>query len=194
MRTRALFASVTASAGLLVGGWQLGAQAVPDAVAISDTTSTPSTGTTSSGNSGTTGSGSTGSGSGTTGSGSTGSGASGATGTGTTSGSSATSPAPAAQEPSGQAASGSYTGSTATERFGTVTVKVTVADGKITDVSADMTARDSRSQQINTRAAALLRTEVLSAQSADVTMISGATYTSDAYLTSLQAALDQAGL
>jgi uncharacterized protein with FMN-binding domain len=175
VRTRALFASVTASAGLLVGGWQLGAQAVPDTVAVSDTTSTPSTGTSSSG-SGTTGSGSTGSGS------------------GTTSGSSATSPAPAAQEPSGSAASSSYTGSTATERFGTVTVKVTVADGKITDVSADMTARDSRSQQINTRAAALLRTEVLSAQSADVTMISGATYTSDAYLTSLQAALDQAAL
>jgi uncharacterized protein with FMN-binding domain len=188
VRTRALFASVTASAGLLVGGWQLGAQAVPAAVAISDTSSTPSTGTTSSSGSGTTGSG-------TTGSGSTGSGASGTTDTGTTSGSAAASPTPAAQEPaSGQAASGTYTGSTATERFGTVAVKVTVAGGKITDVSADMTARDSRSQQINTRAAALLRTEVLSAQSADVTMISGATYTSDAYLTSLQAALDQAGL
>jgi uncharacterized protein with FMN-binding domain len=192
VRTRALFASVTASAGLLVGGWQLGAQAVPAAVAISDTSSTPSTGTTSSSGSGTT-SGTTGSG--TTGSGATGSGASGTTDTGTTSGSAAASPTPAAQEPaSGQAASGTYTGSTATERFGTVAVKVTVAGGKITDVSADMTARDSRSQQINTRAAALLRTEVLSAQSADVTMISGATYTSDAYLTSLQAALDQAGL
>ena len=47
---------------------------------------------------------------------------------------------------------------------------------------------------MRTRAEPILRAEVLAAQSADVSMVSGATYTSRAYLTSLQSALDQAGL
>jgi uncharacterized protein with FMN-binding domain len=179
VRTRALFLSVTTSAGLLVGGWQLGAQSAPATVTTSNT-SAADTGTT---------------GSGTTDTGTTGSGTTGSTDAGNSAGSSAASPTQAAEGPASGSSSGStYTGTTATERFGTVTVQVTVADGKITDVSADMTARDTRSQQINTRAASLLRTEVLAAQSADVSMISGATYTSDAYLTSLQAALDQVGM
>jgi uncharacterized protein with FMN-binding domain len=81
-----------------------------------------------------------------------------------------------------------------TERFGSVTVQITVANGKITDVAADSTVRDSRSQQIEARAESALRTEVLAAQSASVSMVTGATYTSQAYLTSLQSALDQAQL
>ena len=36
--------------------------------------------------------------------------------------------------------------------------------------------------------------ETISAQSADIDMVSGATYTSEGYLESLQSALDQAGL
>ena len=39
-----------------------------------------------------------------------------------------------------------------------------------------------------------LNSEVVSAQNADVQAVSGATYTSDGYLKSLQSAVDQAGL
>jgi uncharacterized protein with FMN-binding domain len=78
-------------------------------------------------------------------------------------------------------------------RFGTVQVQVTVKAGVITDVTAlHLTDNEQRSVQISNRAAPLLRSEVLSAQSANVQTIGGATVTSDAYLTSLQAALDAA--
>ena len=49
-------------------------------------------------------------------------------------------------------------------------------------------------EDIFNRAAPLLRAAVIKAQSAQVQTISGATVTSDAYLTSLQAALDAANL
>jgi uncharacterized protein with FMN-binding domain len=51
-----------------------------------------------------------------------------------------------------------------------------------------------RDQEINAQALPILVKETLSAQSAKVDMVSGATYTSDGYLTSLQSALDRAGL
>ena len=74
-------------------------------------------------------------------------------------------------------------------------MQITVANGSITDVSAlHLTDADGRSVQISNRAAPVLREEVLSAQSASVQMVSGATYTSEAYLASLQSAIDQAGL
>ncbi|MGP4030451.1 FMN-binding protein [Pseudarthrobacter sp. 1C304] len=53
---------------------------------------------------------------------------------------------------------------------------------------------DRKSVQISNRAAPLLRAAVLKTQSADVQTTSGATVTSDAYLTSLQAAIDAANL
>ena len=40
----------------------------------------------------------------------------------------------------------------------------------------------------------ILHDEALQAQSAQIDLVSGATYTSDAYAQSLQAALDQAGI
>lgn len=90
---------------------------------------------------------------------------------------------------------GTYTGASASTRFGDVQVQVTVSGGRITDVTAlHLTDADGRSVQISNRAAPILRDEVLSAQSANVQMVSGATYTSEAYLTSLQSALDQAGM
>jgi uncharacterized protein with FMN-binding domain len=51
---------------------------------------------------------------------------------------------------------------------------------------------DSKSVRINSRALPTLRTEVLTAQSAEVDTVSGATYTSDAYARSLQSAIDEA--
>lgn len=92
-------------------------------------------------------------------------------------------------------ADGSYTGDTVGTRFGDVAVAITVSNGAITDVTAlKLTDHDNRSVQISNRAAPILRDEVLAAQSASVANVSGATYTTRAYLSSLQSALDQAGL
>lgn len=74
-------------------------------------------------------------------------------------------------------------------------VQITVSAGKITEVTAlSLTNTDGKSIQISNRAAPLLRSEVLAAQSAGVKSISGATVTSNAYLSSLQAAIDAANL
>lgn len=86
-----------------------------------------------------------------------------------------------------------YDGTAVQTRFGTVQVRVTIQGGKITEVTAlQLTDAERKSAQISSRAAPVLRSEVLQAQSADVQTIGGATVTSDAYLTSLQAALDAA--
>lgn len=107
--------------------------------------------------------------------------------TGTTAGSAGASTATGAD--------GTYTGDSVSTRFGDVQVQITVAGGVLTDVTAlKLTDHDGKSVQISNRAAPLLRTEVLAAGSAQVDTVSGATYTSDAYLTSLQSALDQAKL
>ncbi|WP_382306122.1 FMN-binding protein [Herbiconiux sp. UC225_62] len=91
--------------------------------------------------------------------------------------------------------SGTFTGSSVQTRFGNVQVQITVQDGAITDVTAlHLTDRDPRSVSISNRAAPVLRQQVLAAQSANVQGVSGATYTTDGYLSSLQSALDQAGL
>jgi uncharacterized protein with FMN-binding domain len=99
-------------------------------------------------------------------------------------------PAPA---PASGAVDGAYTGSLANTRYGTVQVEVTIAGGKITDVTAlKLTDRGGESVSISRQVAPILRGEVLSAQSANVSNVSGGTYTTDGYLTSLQSALDQA--
>ena len=88
---------------------------------------------------------------------------------------------------------GTYTGSSVSTRYGNVQVSVTVSGGKITDVTAlQLTNAEGRSVQISNQAAPILRSEVIAAQSANVANVSGATFTSDAYLTSVQSALDQA--
>jgi uncharacterized protein with FMN-binding domain len=73
-------------------------------------------------------------------------------------------------------------------------VSVTIANGTITEVTAlQLTNDGGRSVAISAQAAPILRSEVLAAQSAKVSNVSGATYTTRGYLTSLQAALDTAG-
>ncbi|MDI3213908.1 FMN-binding protein [Arthrobacter sp. AL12] len=92
-------------------------------------------------------------------------------------------------------AAGTYPGSMVQTRFGAVQVQITVKAGAITDVTALQLTDDVRkSVQISNRAAPLLRAAVIKAQSAHVQTISGATVTSGAYLSSLQAALDAANL
>ena len=90
-------------------------------------------------------------------------------------------------------ADGTYTGATATNRWGPVQVQITVASGQITQVVAVQTPSDDRkSVSINARATPTLATEVLSAQSAVINTVSGATYTSKSYRASLQSAIDLA--
>jgi len=70
-----------------------------------------------------------------------------------------------------------------------------VTDGVVTSADAvSYPTRDRESQQINSWAVPALNDEVVSAQSANISMISGATVTSVGYLTSLQSAFDAAGL
>jgi uncharacterized protein with FMN-binding domain len=69
-----------------------------------------------------------------------------------------------------------------------------VTGKRITDVSINVNNSDGRSQDINSQAVPYLRQETLQAQNANVSIVSGATLTSQAYAQSLQAALQQAGI
>jgi uncharacterized protein with FMN-binding domain len=74
-------------------------------------------------------------------------------------------------------------------------VRIVVKNGAVSAADAvQHPNRDRESAQINSYAIPVLNDEVVSAQSANVSMISGATVTSRGYLTSLQSAFDQAGL
>jgi uncharacterized protein with FMN-binding domain len=88
---------------------------------------------------------------------------------------------------------GTVAGPVVSTRFGDVQVQVTIAGGVITDVVAlELPSGDHRSADISAAAEPLLREAALTAQSADIDLLSGATYTSRAYAASLQAALDAA--
>ncbi|HEY8701461.1 MAG TPA: FMN-binding protein [Arthrobacter sp.] len=179
MKARGALSAVVASAGILLAGWQAGTQV--------QGITTPATTTTTAGTAGTGTTGGTGSSGSST--------SSGTTGTSGSTGSSGTSGASSSSGSSGSTASGTYKGTAVSTRFGAVQVQITVNAGKITDVTAlSLTNADGKSIQISNRAAPLLRTEVLAAQSANVRTISGATVTSSAYLSSLQAAIDAANL
>ena len=101
-----------------------------------------------------------------------------------------------AASPSAGASAGavrSITGSAADTRFGPVQVKVTLDGSKITKIDVvEYPSHDRRDQEINSYALPLLNQEALAAQSADIDVVSGATFTSQGYTTSLQSALDQA--
>lgn len=99
----------------------------------------------------------------------------------------------ASTDGTGAGVSGTFTGATATHRFGSVTVTATLSSGDITALSEDVVSDgDHHSDRINDEAIPIVRASVLTADSADVDTIGGATYTTGAYLTSLQSALDQA--
>jgi len=88
-----------------------------------------------------------------------------------------------------------YTGSTASTRWGDVQVTITVTNGEITAVQVPVyPTGNGRDQQINAYALPILTQETVQAQSADIDTVSGATVTSDGYLQSLQSALDAAHL
>lgn len=76
---------------------------------------------------------------------------------------------------------------------GIVQVRITVAGGRITEAYATSLPHDNNdSWGRSVVAAGMLDRETVAAQSAQVHAVSGATYTSKAYKTSLQAAIDAA--
>jgi uncharacterized protein with FMN-binding domain len=116
---------------------------------------------------------------------------------GSTAGSDPTATATAKANPvaGGVAKNGSFTGSPITSQFSTIQVEVTVFANKITGISVVQDSDDEEhSAQIDSYAIPILKSEALSAQSANIDSVSGATFTSQSYTQSLQSALDQAGL
>ncbi len=87
-----------------------------------------------------------------------------------------------------------YLGAAEWNRYGSVQATIVVASGKITGVTISAPNDNGRSAYINGVAAPILQSETLQAQSANVDMVSGATYTSESYIQSLQDALAQAHL
>jgi uncharacterized protein with FMN-binding domain len=76
-----------------------------------------------------------------------------------------------------------------------VQVQITVKNGRITAVTAtEYPSAEPRDQQINAYAIPALNQEALQAGSTNIDLISGATYTSNGYIASLQSALSKAGL
>ncbi|HEY8800244.1 MAG TPA: FMN-binding protein [Candidatus Limnocylindrales bacterium] len=103
----------------------------------------------------------------------------------------AASSAPAASAPPINSGNQQVDGDVVGTRFGDVQVRLVEAGGKITDVQALQLPFDRRrSNEISQYAEPILHSEALQAQSAQIDTVSGATYTSDAYRTSLQSALD----
>jgi uncharacterized protein with FMN-binding domain len=103
------------------------------------------------------------------------------------------SPSPSPSAPA--ALSGTFTGSDFPNRYGDVQVRVVISNGHITDVQAVQLPTDrAESAYISQQAGPWLRSEALQAQSANIDIISGATYTSQSYAQSLESALQQAHL
>ena len=127
--------------------------------------------------------------------GSSGTGGSSASGGSSAGSSSTTTKKSSTAKKSTSTASKTYTGSAAMTRYGPVQVQITVRNGAVTNVTAtEYPMNDPRDAQINSYAIPQLNSEAASAGNAGISMISGATYTSEGYISSLQSALNQAGL
>ncbi len=100
------------------------------------------------------------------------------------------SPSASSGSASASTSSGTATGQSVNYGYGVLAVRVTISGGHITAVTVPvLQTADSYSQQIATQVFPMLKSEVLSAQSAKISTISGASYTSEAYAMSLQNAL-----
>ncbi len=87
------------------------------------------------------------------------------------------------------------TGDVVQTQWGPVQVQAVVQGGTITGVKVlQYPSGNSRDVEIANYALPILIQETTQAQSAQVDMVSGATYTSEGYVQSLQSALDQVGL
>lgn len=105
----------------------------------------------------------------------------------------AAAPTPAAPKTTTSGVSGSFTGDGINVGYGVVQVKITVSNGKITDAVA-VSAPSGRNQRWSDFAVPNLRSQTLAAQSAAITGVSGASYTSYGWYKSLITALQKAGM
>jgi uncharacterized protein with FMN-binding domain len=89
---------------------------------------------------------------------------------------------------------GTYTGPAVDAYYGLVQVQINIQGERLVSVDVLKYPSDRRtSRSINERALPMLESEVITAQSARVDTVSGATLTSSAYLRSINAAFRQAG-
>jgi len=88
---------------------------------------------------------------------------------------------------------GTFTGPSINVNYGNVQVKITVVNGRITDAVA-VVAPSGKNDRYTNMAVPTLKKQTLAAQSANIQGVSGASYTSYGWYTSLQGALAQAGL
>ena len=105
----------------------------------------------------------------------------------------AATPTKAAAAPATKAVSGTFTGDSVDVRYGFVQVKITVENGKITDAQA-VTAPSGRNDRWTQMSVPVLRQRTLAAQSANISGVSGASFTSYGWYTSLASALAKAGM
>ena len=99
--------------------------------------------------------------------------------------------APATQAPA--AINGTFTGPSVNVNYGNVQVQITVVNGRITDAKA-VKAPSGKNDRYTNMAVPVLKHQTLAAQSANIKGVSGASYTSYGWFTSLQGAMAQAGL
>jgi uncharacterized protein with FMN-binding domain len=101
---------------------------------------------------------------------------------------------PAGQTGTKGSGSGQFTGSAVQTPFGTVQVQVTMQNGTITDVQAlQLPSGRGHTQQVSAvRRPAAPKRGPAGPERPRRNTISGATYTSEGYMQSLQSALDQA--
>ena len=104
--------------------------------------------------------------------------------------------APATQAPATTAPAainGTFTGPSVNVNYGNVQVKITVVNGRITDAVA-VKAPTGKNDRYTNMAVPVLKQQTLKAQSANIQGVSGASYTSYGWFTSLQGAIALAGL
>lgn len=95
--------------------------------------------------------------------------------------------------PAGGAATGTTLGALENYGYGELAARVSISGGRITGIAVPvLRTAEQYSQQLAAQVIPTLRSEVLAAQSARINAVSGATYTSQAYALSVQAALDKA--
>ena len=100
--------------------------------------------------------------------------------------------APPSVEPIGAQAL-SFTGDVTITRYGNVQVKIIVESGKIIDAQA-VQAPTGSSDRYTQMSVPLLRERTIAAQSANIQAVSGASFTSYGWYTSLASAIAKAGL
>lgn len=111
---------------------------------------------------------------------------------GTKTGSRSTNPTRPAGSSTRPGSSTSAVGAAEQYGYGILSARVTVRGSKIASVQiARLQTADSYSQQLAVQVIPYLRREVLASQTAHLNGISGATYTSEAYASSVQSALDK---